>query len=201
MTVASSHPNGLIPQPHGGALAPVWRKGQSGWPGRKTAGAYISEHYNRLAAGFESGEFTCDHLAVIAKTDPNANRRIAAVKYLESMGADMADFEPFLKGKASLSKLRASGVFSGAVKKASIRRDSEGGEHITLELRDSLPALDHVHDRTEGKPIARVEVARVDRDPDQVRQDLAALLAANPSLAEDVAAMLPVEAEAVRVIE
>lgn len=60
--------------------------------------------------------------------------------------------------------------------------------------------LDRIADRTEGKPIARVEVARVDIDPDEARSQLAAMLEAVPGLAAAVAAMLPASAPGVDVV-
>lgn len=192
---STEKPIELIPQPHGGALRPAWKKGESPNPGRKTAGAYVSEHYNRLAYLCDNGELDVNGLAQIAKDDPNPNRRIAARQYMEGMGADLADFEPFLRGEQTLASLRESGKFTGMIKKATIRRSDEG-EQISLELRSGGEALDRIADRTEGKPTQRHEVTRVDVDPGQLiqaqvalMQQAAALLRQCPQIVADVPAL------------
>ena len=82
--------------------------------------------------------------------------------------------EPASKRQAARSHLRAL----------------EDGRYHAVPL--AANDLDRICDRTDGKPTQRVEVACVDRDPEEVRAELAALLAANPGLAEYVADMLPV---------
>jgi hypothetical protein len=91
--------------------------------------------------------------------------------------------EPASKRQAARSHLRAL---------------EEGRYHaVPLAAND----LDRICDRTDGKPTQRLEVARVERDPDQIQADLAALLAANPELVEDIAAMPPVDLRALPVAD
>lgn len=51
--------------------------------------------------------------------------------------------------------------------------------------------LDRICDRTEGKPTQRVEVAKVERDPQSIMADMAALLAAHPALAQKLSGIIP----------
>ncbi len=117
-------------------------------------------------------------------------RSTAARQWLETRGEDIANLEPFLRGESSLKALRASGVNTLMLKKASIKRDAEGGEHITVEVRDGGAALDRIADRTEGKPTQRLEVARAPRDPDDVRGDIAAMLQAHPEFIQRLQSMI-----------
>lgn len=58
-----------------------------------------------------------------------------------AFGGDLADFDDFLKGKASLGKLRESGVSTHLLKSAS-RRQTKDGESRRVELHDRLGALE-----------------------------------------------------------
>jgi hypothetical protein len=176
---------GLIPQPHGGALKP-WPKGVSGnWKGSSTAGACISNAYNGMS-GLTPAEYR-----IIANDERESGARIAAARqWLETLGEDIAELEPFLQGRKTLKALRDAGVNTRMIKKASIRR-GEDGEHITVELRHGGEALDRIADRTEGKPTQRVEVAKVDRDPSTILQDIAGLMRQYPMAAEMIAGALP----------
>ena len=184
----------LIPQKHGGALRPAFKSGAE-WRGnslgRKSAGAAIGDWYTLFSDRMDAGKITADELRDIARNDPNGNRRVAAKQWIEAFGADIADFEPLLQGKKSAGELRAAGVNTSMVKKATVRStiDKDGGvsKQITLELRHGGEALDRIADRTEGKPTQRLEVAKVERDPSSVMQDIAALLAASPELRTDLA--------------
>lgn len=168
--------NGLIPQPHGGALKP-WPKGVSGNPkGNDTAGACISNHYNRMA-----GLTAADYRAISNNPDESGARIAAARQWLETLGEDMANVEPFLRGESSLKGLRDAGVNTRLIKKASIRR-SEDGEHITVELRHGGEALDRIADRTTGKPTQHVQVTKVELDVEGALRGMSELLRQFPEL-------------------
>ena len=64
-------------------LKPPWQPGESGSPGRKSAGAYISEWINELAIR------TREHVdAVLADESANVAKRIAAARVLRAMRLD-----------------------------------------------------------------------------------------------------------------
>ena len=56
-------------------------------------------------------------------------------------GADMADFEPYLKGEKTLEELRRDGVNTRLVRKARRTAEKDGSEHFNLVLADPMPAL------------------------------------------------------------
>src|ERR1043165_8450300 len=93
---AASPRNGVVPPPEH-----RWKPGQSGNPaGRSTAGAHIRQEVNTLA----EINPTSDVVRAIANgPKEKTNRRAAAVRYLRLVeSGDIADFEPWLLGKATL---------------------------------------------------------------------------------------------------
>lgn len=189
-TVQAENQSGLatvrrIPQAHGGVLTP-FPKGVSGNPnGSVPAGLIISNAYNAMT-GLSEPEYRD-----IANNRLEAGfRRAAAIQWLECLGADVGDFQPFLQGQASLAGLRARGVNTRMVKKVTIRRGEDGSESRSVELRHGGEALDRIADRTVGKPSQFISVARVERDPLTIMHDLAGLLASDPTLLAEMRAEL-----------
>lgn len=137
-----------------------FKPGQSGNPaGRKKTGAYVTEHQNSLALAMEKGDITYDDLKKIARTDPNGNRRAAALYlYRRCEDPNMKDFEPVLDGQMSLREIDAAGYDTSMIKKCKTRitPQKDGDPIVTRELELHDRALD-VHkdlmDRTEGRPI------------------------------------------------
>lgn len=142
--------------------------------GHKSAGSTIRDHMNKMVADGTDE----DMLRSIAK-DKKAPvaQRMAAMQLLKAVEiSDPADFDPYLDGSATLSKLRDAGIDTTIVKKAKVAVRSFGdGESETtreVELRDrASEALDKIIGHTaptvneivknerldEGKPTDRLE--------------------------------------------
>lgn len=165
---ADQAPN-MVPSPVSGIIPPVanrFKPGVSGNPkGRpKAVGMTWKEHLNKIGEMFESGEIDRDDLKRIAKSDPNGNRAVAAIRFLHSLEyPDVADFDEFLEGKASIRELREEGVNTAVVKKVTQRsRVDEHGEMIvdrTIELHNrSGDDFDRVVNHTDGTPAGTVNI-------------------------------------------
>lgn len=135
----------------------LWKPGQSGNPaGRKTAGAYITEHLNSLA----HADLSEADLRLIARDQKQPwTRRAAAERILRSLEAgDLADFEDYLEGTKKLPDLRKGGLNTEVVKRARVKVLKDGSVEREIELHDRAGGdFDRILDRTEGKAIARVE--------------------------------------------
>lgn len=134
-----------------------WKKGQSGNPKgpgpvggmtRFMAGLYARKH------------LTCTILRKIIK-DPKGDPRQqqAALHILQGREyADVADYEPFLEGEKTLTRLRESGVDTMVIKKV-VNKPTEHGRERALEFHDrSREATNLIFDRCEGKPAQAVRV-------------------------------------------
>ena len=102
-------------------------------------------------------------LHVIAKTDPNGNRRQAAIRMLRSQEyTDIADFEEVIGGVKTLQQLRTKGVDTAVVKRISPKVLKIGNEERLvneIELRDtSLEEQKELADRTGGRVAAAPDV-------------------------------------------
>ena len=119
---------------------------------KKNCGLSILEHLNQFA---DEG-LTEARLREISrgKREP-WTRRTAAERALRSIEvADMADFQPVVKGSSELEELRASGVDTSLIKKIT---PNEFGAAVELHDR-SDGAFDRIMDRTHGKPDQAVSV-------------------------------------------
>lgn len=151
--------NGVVPPPEH-----RWQPGQSGNPaGRPAAGASIIEWMNTLQ---DMPEEDLERIARDRKEKPA--RRAAAIEWLDRLagGFDLSDFEPYVDGAVTLTKLKEMGIPTRLVKKVKTTtstRESSGAEAITeirreIELNDKGgQAIDRILDRTIGKAISRNE--------------------------------------------
>lgn len=196
-----AHPNSLA------NLRPAWQPGQSGnMAGRKPAGLNIKEWHNQISNAFDRGELTIEGVREIAKSDPNGNRRVAAIQWVEATTrGDVASYEPFLTGEKSLTELQSAGVDTSALKKVSVKRYESGegnkketSEHVTIELRHPAgEASDRIMDRTIGKPVQHVEVAKVDLDVEGALRGMAQLLREFPELMAEAPAEIVADVQAI----
>lgn len=152
------HPNSLA------NLIPPAKPGEVRNPkGREKLGAYVSEWKNSFACHMQKGTMTIDDLRKIAKTDPNTNRRSAAIRMLRDVeDPDIADFEPLLDGQQGLREMRAAGFDTRSIKRVKsktrtiTRKDGDPIVEVEreLELRDtSLEEHKDLMDRTDGRPV------------------------------------------------
>lgn len=174
---------------------PLWKKGetppgakpfqpgQSGNPkGRASAGTTLREHIN----AFSVSDLTETQLRKIAR-DPDVGwtRRTAAVRVLRSMeDPDLADFQAVVRGETSIEDMRKAGVNTSVIKKL---KPTEFGLEIELHDR-SGDDFDRISDRTDGRPIARVEVKN-----DNTLKTAADGVSAAASLLADVQKKLGIE--------
>lgn len=157
-----------------------FKPGESGNPkGRPpNAGATLREWVNQLAAD----ELTEVQLRAIRRDRGLPwPKRVAAGRILRLLEVgDVRDFEPWLRGKASLGRLSKAGVNTELVKRVMIR-PGEHGEARSIELHDRAgEEFDRLVGHTDGRPTQRVE-AHVDhttpRTPAEGEAAAAALLA------------------------
>jgi hypothetical protein len=134
-----------------GRLPPVehrFQPGRSGNPnGRPPAGATLREWLNVLAQACH----TEDEIRQVARDKRNPwPKRAAAERILRALEVgDLADFQPFLNGEASIKDLRAAGIRTEVVKRAKIT--AKGDREI--ELHDRAGAdFDRVIHETAGDP-------------------------------------------------
>lgn len=155
---------------NGGIVPPVehrWKPGQSGNPGgSRSAGAYIQEHLNVLAAG----DLTEIELRTIARDKRMPwTKRAAAERILRTLEAgDIADMEPILDGTKTLAELRESGVNTEVIRKVKTKTrilpGADGKDGATeiereIELHDRAGAdVDRIMDRTLGKPSQAIDI-------------------------------------------
>ncbi len=135
-----------------------FKPGESGNPlGRRTAGAYVREQVNSLA----NKDLSESQLRTIANDKSLGwTMRAAAQRILATLErGDMADFEPVLKGKVSLKRLRRRGINTELVKRMAVN-----DKGITIELHDrSRDDFITVIEQTDGKPAGRLEVDITER--------------------------------------
>lgn len=154
----------LIPQPHGGALYPPMKRGETLNPaGRPNAGAAVIEHFNAIGRKHLS-EVEIERIAKDSRNTPV--KRAAALRWLNILSgqADLSDFDQYINDGASLKELKRAGISVRRVKRARQRTISreDGGTETQREIElDQSPSeeLERLIDRTHGKAMQRQEIS------------------------------------------
>jgi hypothetical protein len=132
--------------------------GHSGNPSGRPEGVTYPGDWIRGLLGLtesELREIVNDPKAVISK-------RMAALALIRSAAhADMADFEPVLLNRETLTELRIKGIDTTMVKKANYNA-TDKGLSVSIELHDRSKEVDRILERTEGRPTQYKQVEITD---------------------------------------
>ena len=147
-----------MPAPSGSIASPAFdslRPRQRAFVVHYLSGPTMGEQtLSYLAAGYKAGK-NVRLCAYRLRTSPKVKAAMLELLHASGITAEMvtealgkqivgvslADFEPYIKGEASLKDLAIRGVNTAAVAKVHVTLEKDGSEHRAVELRDPIPAL------------------------------------------------------------
>lgn len=155
--VGKPRPDGLVPQPHGGALKPTKPGERRMTGGRKSAGLAIIEWINAL-----QGKTHAEYKAIARDPEAPGNKRVAAIQWLKSLSdaTDIGDYSELMEGSKTLSQYVQEGRDLRKIKRVKRRVDKDGNVSNEIDLDTSGGmTLDRILDRTVGKPVQTMEIS------------------------------------------